>query len=559
MENLIQVLLVLCLTLMIDGKGEEDTNLLLVKKYGRLQGKTVHVKETERAVHAFYGIPFAKPPVGPLRFASPEPAEPWNSIRDATQDPPICLQSRGMIQKILDFLKVELNFPPVTEDCLYLNVFTPADRQHHSKLPVMVFIHGGGLSMGGAFMFDGSALSAHENVVTLSIQYRLGIAGFFSTGDEQAPGNYGFLDQVAALKWVQENIEDFGGDPQSVTIFGESAGGVSVAAHVLSPLSKGLFQRAIAESGVALISAMVVNKVEEVMFFRNMVANISGCDSLDSSVLLHCLKRKTEDEMVTLATSLEKVAIPACVDGEFIPKSPESILAAKESNRVPFIVGVTNHEFGWILPLSMNLSGLKEGMNKDTVQSTLINIPIFGPISEFLPLIMDVYFGDTEDPLEIRNRFLDLCGDLIFVLPSIKTAKYHRDSGLPVFFYEFQHRPSIFRNSKPAFVKADHGDELLFVIGGPFLKSNGLFGGNVTNEEKALSKTLMKYWANFARNGNPNGPGLTEWPEYDEDEDYLEIALNQKPAKKLKEKIVEFWTITIPEKMQKKREEKGEL
>ncbi|XP_075432500.1 fatty acyl-CoA hydrolase precursor, medium chain-like isoform X2 [Ascaphus truei] len=531
--------------------GNNDGNPLVTTKYGDLQGKMLKAEGTEKGVHAFLGIPFAKPPVGPLRFSAPQPAEPWNSVREASEQPPVCLQDKSALEVMKEFLRVEIELPPVSEDCLFLNVYTPADRKKESKLPVMAFIHGGGLTMGGAFMFPGTALSAHENVVIVGLQYRLGILGFFSTGDAKAPGNFGMLDQVAALQWVQENIEDFGGDPQSVTIFGESAGGVSVSALVLSPLSKGLFHKAISESGVALMPGFVVSK-PELAFVRNHIANISGCESPEAAVVLDCLKKKTEEEIVKITANMKLPVIPACVDGVFFPKSAEEILVSKESNRVPFMTGVTNQECGYLIPKIVNITGFEEGMDKDTVLTVLQTMPLMGSIGEFLPLIMDEYFGGTNDPHEIRNRFLDLCGDFVFVIPALRTAKYHRDSDLPVYLYEFQHRPSIFDDSKPDFVKADHGDELLFVMGAPFLsKDDAVFIGHTTDKEKALSKTVMKYWANFARHGNPNGPGLAEWPKYDDDEDYLEINLKIQSAKKLKEKRFKFWTETLPREVRK--------
>ncbi|XP_053551004.1 fatty acyl-CoA hydrolase precursor, medium chain [Bombina bombina] len=555
MGTLFQILLLFCLSVQLQTKGGRDDTPILAIKYGRLQGKTIKVKETDQAVHAFYGIPFAKPPVGPLRFAAPQPPEPWDSIRDATKYPPICLQNLLDSEKFKELLQSNAEIPPVSEDCLFLNIYTPVKRKLNFKLPVMVFIHGGGLVMGGASFYDGSALSAYENVVMVSIQYRLGILGFFSSGDEQARGNYGFLDQVAALQWIQENIEAFGGDPQTVTIFGESAGGVSVAAHVLSPLSKGLFHRAISESGVAIMPSLVTTKAEELIYFRNFIANSSGCDTDE---VVGCLKRKTEEEILTIAKSMVMGAITACVDGVFLPKSAEQILIDKEINRVPFLIGVNNHEFGWILPLLMNISGLAEGMNIDTVESVLQNLPLLGFSSESFSIIMKEYFSDVEDPQEIRSRFLDIAGDIAFVVPAIKTAKYHRDSGLPVYFYEFQHRPSIFKDSKPAFVKADHADEIPSVLGSPFLTEETVFRLPATDEEKTLSRQVMKYWANFARNGDPNGPGLAHWPVYDQDEAYLEIDLKQKSAKKLIEKRVEFWTTTLPEKLKKLYDKKAD-
>ncbi|XP_018113499.1 carboxylesterase 5A [Xenopus laevis] len=551
MESLIKVLLLCCATLGI--YGTEDARPLLTTNFGQLLGKTVGAKETDRLIHVFMGVPFAKPPIGPLRFQHPQPPEPWSSVREATENPPMCLQDIKGMELLADFFKAKLDFPPVSEDCLYLNVFTPADRGENPELPVMVFIHGGGLTMGGAGMFEGSALSAYENVVVVSIQYRLGIMGFFSTGDKEARGNYGFLDQVAALRWVRDNIKDFGGDPQSVTIFGESAGALSVSAQVLSPLSKGLFHRAISESGVAILPGLMANKTEKILPILHLVANISSCNV---SSMADCLKKKTEDEIVAISAAMKFVGFPVVVDGVFLPKPAEEILASKESNPVPFLIGVNNHEFGWILPLALNISGYREGMEKKDIQSILVALPYLHSFKSVVPFIMEEYFGDTNDPKELRNNFLDLIGDIIFVIPALRTAKYHRDSGHPVYFYEFQHRPSMFDDTKDDFVKADHGDELFFVVGGPFLKSGIIFKSNGTEEEKILSKTIMKYWANFARNGDPNGLGLAEWPKYDEDEDYLEINLTQESSQRLKEGRFKFWTVTLPDKIKEMMEEK---
>uniref|UniRef100_A0A6I8PQN8 Carboxylic ester hydrolase n=1 Tax=Xenopus tropicalis TaxID=8364 RepID=A0A6I8PQN8_XENTR len=551
MGSLIKLLLLCCATLEI--YGTEDARPLLTTKYGQLLGNTVGAKETDRLVHVFMGVPFAKPPIGPLRFEAPQPPEPWSSVREATAAPPMCLQDKRGMEDLAEFFKAKFDFPPVSEDCLYLNVFTPADRGENPELPVMVFIHGGGLTMGGASMFEGTALCAYENVVVVSIQYRLGIMGFFSSGDKEVRGNFGFLDQVAALQWVRDNIKDFGGNPQSVTIFGESAGGVSVSAQVLSPLSKGLFHKAIAESGVAILPGLMTSKNEEILPLLSVVANISSCSVSD---LVGCLKKKTEDEIVAITAAMRFVMFPAVVDGVFLPKPAEEILAAKESNPVPFLIGINNHEFGWILPLALNITGYREGMEKKDIQAILGALPLLKTVSNVIPFIMEEYFGDTNDPKELRNNFLDLVGDIIFVIPALRTAKYHRDSGLPVYLYEFQHRPSLYDNSKDDFVKADHGDELYFVLGGPFLNGDAIFQSDGTDEEKNLSKTMMKYWANFARNGDPNGPGLVEWPAYDEDKDYLEINLKQKSSWRLKEGRLKFWTVTLPEKIRMIKEGK---
>ncbi|NXU51605.1 SASB hydrolase, partial [Turnix velox] len=225
----------------------------VVTKLGTVQGFQLHVDSAKKNVNVFLKLPFARPPVGQLRFSPPQPPEPWSGVRDATSYPAMCLQDKVTGQLISDMVsmnkdKVTLS---VSEDCLYLNIYSPVPVGKQEKLPVIVWIHGGGLLLGAASSYDGSALAALNNVVVVAIQYRLGFLGYFSTGDEHARGNWGYLDQVAALQWIQENIEYFGGDPGSVTIFGESAGGVSVSALILSPLAKGLFHKAISESGTA--------------------------------------------------------------------------------------------------------------------------------------------------------------------------------------------------------------------------------------------------------------------------------------------------------------------
>ncbi|XP_028908040.1 carboxylesterase 3 isoform X2 [Ornithorhynchus anatinus] len=558
---LLQVLVWAACLLLIPAEGCVTGQPELVTPQGTLQGKQVAVKGTDRRVDVFLGIPFARPPVGPLRFSPPQPAESWDGVRDATTFPPICLQDLEMMGRLKELMDIKEYLLPTSEDCLFLNVYTPARcAERKDKLPVMVWIHGGGLMMGGASLFDGSVLSAYEDVVMVSIQYRLGILGFFSTGDEQAHGNWGFLDQVAALQWVRDNIASFGGDPSSVTIFGESAGGVSVSALVLSPLSKGLFHRAISQSGVSIFPGLVTAHPEPV---ANIIANLTGCEAASMAETVECLRKKAAKEVVLTVQQQQHLPIvPVSVDGIFFPKAPEELLRRQEFHRIPYLIGINNHEFGWLLPKTMNFSGLKEGMTRETILSTIKSVRAIMDIpSELVHLLADEYLGIEKDPLALRDAFLDLMGDRFFVIMSFKTAQYHRDAGAAVYFYEFQHRSSLISKIKPDYVKADHGDEITFVFGGPFMANESFlfaFPG-AREEEKQLSKTMMQYWANFARTGDPNGKGLFHWPLFDLTESYLELNLTPKIGKKLRGAKMEFWMKTLPEAIWKYQEGKKEL
>ncbi|XP_029908674.1 carboxylesterase 3 [Myripristis murdjan] len=514
-------------------------------KNGRVRGAFVTVKGTEARAKQYLGIPFARPPVGPLRLAAPQDAEPWEGERDGTRQPPMCIQDKDIIVQVSDIMSIEYTPTELSEDCLYLNVYTPAAAVKGDKLPVLVWIHGGGLTAGAASWYDGAPLAVYENIVVVLIQYRLGILGFVSTGDEHAQGNWGFLDQIAALKWIQENIETFGGDPQSITIAGESAGGISASVLTLSPLAKGLFQRAIFQSGVATLGTY---SKSQALSQSKIVANLTDCDCSTSEEMVQCLRGRTEEEL-TDATRQMKVYLGGVVDGVFLTDVAEELLKRKEVLKVPVMMGVTNHEFGWILPKTFAPPDWQNGMSRESVLDVM---NLFNPegVSSANPLIADEYLKDAKTPEEIRDGFTEILGDMLMTLPVVKVAGYHRDAGAPVYLYEFIHRPEIHKLTRPSFVKADHADDVGFMFGGCFWNEHVKIIGNITEEEKKFCKTMMAYWANFARTGSPNGPGLVHWPQYDEQrQEYMELGLTQTVRQTLKKERVNFATVTLPHKL----------
>ncbi|CAO2610079.1 Acylcarnitine hydrolase [Lemmus lemmus] len=532
----------LLLLLHVQGQDSSEANPIRNTHTGQVQGSLIQVNDTKVGVHRFLGIPFAKPPVGPLRFAPPEAPEPWSGVRDETSYPAICLQNVDMMNSE-GLKKLKMNVPPtsMSEDCLYLNIYTPAHAHEGSNLPVMVWIHGGALIVGMASMYDGSTLAATEDVVVVTIQYRLGVLGFFSTGDQHARGNWGYLDQVAALRWVQQNIAYFGGNPDQVTIFGESAGGTSVSSHVVSPMSKGLFHRAIMESGVAVLPGLISSSSEVIY---QTVANLSGCEAMDSEALVHCLRGKSEAEVLAINKVFQ--AIPAVVDGEFLPKHPQELLASGNFHPVPSIIGVNNDEYGWIIPVAIeNTQKIKEitKENLKTVMKKTAAQMVLPP--ECSDLLMKEYMGDTEDPQALQIQFTEMMGDFMFVIPALQVAHFQRFHA-PVYFYEFQHQPTFVKKLRPPHVKADHGDEVPFVFG-------SFFWGvklDLTEEEELLNRRMMKYWANFARHGNPNSEGLPYWPMMDDDEQYLQLNIQPAVGRALKARRLQFWTQTLPQKIQ---------
>ncbi|CAO2610540.1 Liver carboxylesterase 1 [Lemmus lemmus] len=542
-------LLLVSLTASLIQAGHPSSPPIVNTVHGKVLGKYVSLEGFAQPVAVFLGVPFAKPPLGSLRFAPPQPAEPWSFVKNATSYPPMCSQdpeAGQMLSKLFTNRKETIPHE-FSEDCLYLNIYTPADLTKSSRLPVMVWIHGGGLVIDGASTYDGLPLAVHENVVVVVIQYRLGIWGFFSTGDEHSRGNWGHLDQVAALRWIQDNIVNFGGNPGSVTIFGESAGGACVSALVVSPLAKNLFHRAISQSSVIFNPCLYGRDARPM---AKKVAALAGCKTTTSAAMVHCLRQKTENELLEVTLKMKFATVDfvgdpresypflhTVVDGVFLPKAPEEILAEKSFNTVPYMVGITKKEFGWIIPMFQGFPLSEDKLDQKTAAFLLWQAYSILNVSEnLIPAATEMYLGRTDDPVEKKSLFLDLMADVMFGVPSVIVARSHRDAGAPTYMYEFQYRPSFVSDMRPKTLIGDHGDDLFSVWGAPFLK------GGSSEEEINFSKMVMKFWANFARNGNPNGEGLPHWPEYDQKEGYLKIGVPTQAAHRLKDKEVTFWT-----------------
>ncbi|XP_052399852.1 fatty acyl-CoA hydrolase precursor, medium chain isoform X2 [Carassius gibelio] len=537
---------------------KEEDGPVLQTKLGALKGEYVKAKGKDTVVHSYLGVPFAKPPVGPLRFSPPQPAEKWDGVRDAAKQPFMCLQEKQFIVDLAANLSMNIEVPDSSEDCLYLNVYTPSKPGANDRFPVMVWIHGGGFSSCSASLFDGHVLAAYQDVVVVLIQYRLGLLGFFSTGDEHAPGNYGLLDQVAALQWVQENIHSFGGDPGSVTIFGESAGGVSVSLLVLSPLSANLFHRAIAESGTAAMDAILNPNP---LALAQAVGNASGCDISSPKEIVDCMMQLTEEDILKIAKDYPMLPFGVTMDGLFMPKPVAELLQSHEFNKVPLITGITDDEWGYVMPNFFSPPGWTDGMDMEQI---LPFLTMFNPALQdqlVAELVLNEYLGTAPDRTKIRDGFREIMGDFMFNIPARKLANYHRDAGAPVYVYEFQHPPSILRKKRPSFVGSDHTDEIAFVFGSCFADGRIKLKEDLLEEENELCRTVMAYWGNFAHTGSPNGPGLTEWPEFGAEAEYLSIGLEQKPGKDLKGKHYAFMTETLPDFIRQSREkrERSEL
>ena len=457
---------------------------------GKVRGKAIN----DGKVRAFLGLPYAAPPVGDLRWKAPEPPAKWKGVRDASRYGARCYQGH-----VYDDMVFEDSGP--SEDCLFLNVFAPAEAKGKSKLPVMFWIHGGGYSGGAASepRHSGDSLPT-KGVVLVTINYRLGVFGFLATADlaqeaNGAAGDYGLLDMVAALHWVQNNIARFGGDPGNVTIFGESAGSFAVSTLMASPMAKGLFHKAIGESGAAFGAALPTGTLEarekrDGEWAATLgAANLKELRALPAEMILDAEHKKG-------APGFSPV-----VDGRLLVEPVPETYAAGRQAHVPLLAG-WNRDENASLARAMTAEKWKAFAAEHFADHA----------AEFLRL----YPGDSDE--QAARSAIDYGSDAFIAFGTWKWIEAHDKTGdAPVYRYHFELAapPSKYHPDAAAF----HSDDIEYVFGALDTRP----GAEWRPEDRKLSEQMMSYWTNFARTGDPNGPGLPVWPRYAADKQILHL------------------------------------
>ncbi|XP_036428921.1 neuroligin 4 X-linked b isoform X5 [Colossoma macropomum] len=553
--------------------------------YGKLRGFRASLpSEILGPVEQYLGVPYAMPPTGERRFQAPEPPTSWPGIRNATQFAPVCpqyLEDRLLLSDMLpvwftaNLDTVATYVQDQNEDCLYLNVYVPTEEGGHARLlaeymddndglkPVMVYIHGGSYVEGTGNMIDGSVLASYGNVIVVTLNYRLGVLGFLSTGDQAAKGNYGLLDQIQALRWVKENIQAFNGDPRRVTIFGSGAGASCVSLLTLSHYSEDLFQKAIIQSGTALSSWAVNYQPAK---YTRMLAEKVGCNEDDSVELVQCLQNKNYKELIEQSITPAKyhIAFGPVIDGDVIPDDPQILmeqgeflnydimLGVNQGEGYKFVDGIVDSEDGVtgndfefaVSDFVDNLYGYPEG--KDTLRETI--------------KFMYTDWADKENPETRRKTLVALFTDHQWVAPAVATADLHAQYGSPTYFYAFYHHCQ--SEMKPAWADSAHGDELPYVFGIPMIGPTDLFSCNFSKNDVMLSAVVMTYWTNFAKTGDPNQPVPQDtkfihtkpnrfeevaWSKYNpKDQLYLHIGLKPRVRDHYRATKVAFWLELVP-------------
>ncbi len=467
---------------------------------GRLRGVS------GKGFEVFRGIPFAKPPLGPLRFRAPQPVEAWTGVRDAGSFGPASFQAQSPMAALLVHGITE-----ESEDCLYLNVWSPAvDGEPRA---VMVWLHGGAfvIGAGSQTMFDGAALAVRENVVVVTVNYRLGIFGFLHgrsvCGDElDSTGNEGVLDQVAALEWVKENIDAFGGDPGNVTVFGESAGAISISMLLAMPTAKGLFHKAILQSGAPNVRSSLDtagNVTERVLHELGVKPEHAGkLRELSAEQLMEAQNKATPRS--------SGVAYRPVLDGAIIPEEPFAAIARGSAQGIPLLVGTTRDEmriYGWMDP---NITSMDEAGLRSRCEAAIMGGQDGVSNGE---RAIDVYRRAREagdESTAVQDLWFAISTDQTFRAPAMMVAESQARHTPDVFAYLFTYESPAAHGA----LRACHALDVPFVFGTFGHEEIRGFAGDGP-EAARLSTQMMAAWGEFARSGKPSHRGLPEWPRYE--------------------------------------------
>lgn len=470
------------------------------------------VATSTAGVRAFKGVPFGAPPVGDLRWKPPQPVKNWEGMRKAEKFGPRCMQ-RAI------FGDMNFRSDGMSEDCLYLNIWTPA-KTGREKLPVLVYFFGGGFMAGDGSepRYDGESM-AGKGIVAITISYRLGVFGFMAHPEltKESPnktsGNYALFDQHAALKWVQQNIAAFGGDPKRVTIAGESAGSIAVSAQMASPLSKNLIAGAIGESG-SIMGALSATPLSEGEQNGVKFGAAVGKDSLAA------LRAMPGDQLLEATAKPGLPRFSPTVDGYFFPKDPAAIFAAGEQARVPLMAGSNSEESGYFGVL---------GREKPTVEN--YRKALTRLYNDKADAIFKLYPATNET--EVMDAAQDLAGDRFIAYSTWKWVELAtKTGGKPTYYYRYDRpRPAMrpemgdaqpglaggvvrgqqaAANPRPPSRGAAHSAEIEYAMGN--LDGNKVYAW--TPDDHKVSKVMQEYFANFIKTGNPNGKGLPNWPTF---------------------------------------------
>ena len=451
-------------------------------------------------VTVYKGIPYAAPPTGPLRWKAPQPATKWEGVRDASEFGPMCPQT-GYPQGSIYYSPPEKQ----SEDCLSLNIWAPAAAPNEHR-PVMVWIHGGGFTRGTGSTptYDGGSL-ARKGVVVVTINYRLGALGFLAhpeltaESENKSSGNYALLDQIEALRWVKQNIAAFGGDPNRVTIFGESAGSWAVNCLVATPLARGLFHRAIGESGGSFgpMSRLDASEKAGVAFGKAV-----GAESLEALRALPPEKILDQQESSRISPN---------VDGWVLPDEVRAIFAAGKHNDVPVLIGSNANEMTTLaVPAAIPVT--IEAYRKQVA-------PVYGSHMEEV----DALYPATTNEQAVQ-AYLSELRDITFTLPMRTWARATAKGKSSAYLYFFSHVPPN-RNSK--YLGAYHAGEIIYVFNNLAMRPQTAWGAS----DRELASQMSSYWVNFATSGDPNGQGLAVWKPYKRDSEYY-MDLGDQPKLK---------------------------